>query len=473
VRKIPQPPFVIDFDYLTAAIVGTEPGYRLISAATVQMCIAALDAMHFNRYWLASGEYLTSGQQDTRDALVDGAILELLEAVTITCEDAERVLSGGAGGGGCEEYESENDMSLNLITIGGQTYLVKPSTCCGDDLLFPLGQPVNVRVGAGGGAVVASGSDSDTGITFDSVPDDNLTCYANKAVPYLLGRAYEFFETSDGILNYGLDILAGGIDELFDLGSIVTDLLGTDETGAVDTLRNFDSAQVYGVYTDAEFVAVMVERWTDMGYRGAVSRDDLQAWAGSAPSTWDGVPVRGLLENWVSRSIILRYNQDLQVFAAECKTGQTLDDVNEDQESWNAYSEHVGGTTGLTYPVWFREPGIVIGVNQEYVSPDAPTGSILAIATDITVGVSGNFGIAFDGHSGAGWTGIPGGSSRQYWSITDGTNWEEVSAIIEQFITGLDGGGASVGADSQNKVFWQSAGSCTLNKLVVVGLPLS
>jgi len=466
-----RPPFQIDWPTLQALTIGSAASSvdRELSAQTLHMCLAAMDAMRFNRYWKAGGGFLSEAQIVAKNKAVDQAIFELLEELYVRADYAAAGDTGSLAGsnGDCEEEMAD----LAIVRIGGRAYLADLKCACGDTPLYDLTASKAVSVlnqKTGEVTVGVQKALTSTGDTF-SLDDSFLSCYALKAATLLLQIAYTYSGIARNIATQAAAVLVGDLGDLFNFDEIGLELLDLDASTGVDLILGNTDEGLAAAYSDAEYIQIMADHWT---YTGPVSLGELREWAAKSPVKWDGIAVRSVLIEAVTYASILGVNDYLNLYAQECRTGNDYDDVADYVESIEAYGEYVGQTTGLTYPVWVRSPEVVIGVNEQYVSPDKPTGSVLAIAVDITVGAPGNAGIAFNGHTGAGWTGVPGGSSRQYWAIWDSTNWEEVAAIIEQFISGLDGGGASVGSDANNKFFWQSSGSCTLHTMVVVGNPL-
>lgn len=377
----PLPPFQIDYSYLTGATDGLEPVYRLVTPATVQMCIAALDAMRYNRYWIANGEYLTDGQIASKNDIVDNAILELLEAVTIT-EGQLNSVTDCNGCGPCENDCEEQMSNPIILRLGGVPYLAE--VCCGQETnLFQL-TGTTAQVSDDGTILVPTTSDIETDMpaTYE-VSSDNLACYAGKATEYMLQRAADFVTTMRSIAESGLDLLSS-YDEAADVLLVVADLLGAESNDLTDIILGADAATIENAIKSTTTAEALEARWE---YPGSINRLQLISWVSGAPWTIDGVRVKPLLIYWASCSILAGYNKNLAVLSQECETGRTLDDINPGHEY---YEREIGG---LVYPVYVYHPGEVIepGGASAWVPPIADDGvTVVAMYTHMRTSAGGN-----------------------------------------------------------------------------------
>jgi hypothetical protein len=338
------------------------------------MCIAALEAMHYNRYWQANGGWLTDEQIATKNDLVDRAIYELLAPVV-----DDSVLDDQKPAYDAFADDCEDDMRPWVIYLGGNAYLADDCGC--GTKYFRLTE-VSPTIGDDG-VVFGSADETDPGYLFDDVSDNLASCYAEKAVPYLLGRCRDFTETANSILEQGLDFVAGGFDEWLNLGALAIDLLGGDESDILAVLKGFDQSEIDDALTDETYVNTMIDLWT---YTGPVSKQELRAWAQSGPSKVGDVTVRGLLDTWISSSLILGYNQQLEVYIAECKAGMTTSELPDLLLNDDGSRDYTWGVK--TYRVYtidmndtnIKDAGVVPGAgvcDGLFVHWTAPSGGVL------------------------------------------------------------------------------------------------
>lgn len=284
------------------------------------------------------------------------------------------------------------DDEMPIIKLGGIAYLI--NNCgCGDTELYRLDRAtVEVDNDTGDTKVLlldvtdkGAGKDYD----FPVVADGNQACYAEKAVEYLLGRAWEYHQVWEEILAIGVDNLLGSLDEWLDVGGLISQILTGVGGGVIEATRGWSTADLQDAFESQDFIDGMVASWT---YSGAVTRDELNEWAQTAPvylavddqseieAMLSGIRMRELLAYWVRWSLINGYNDDLQILAAECETGRTLADIVE------TYYQEIK-VNGDTYPTWTFHPNLVDPGPGEW-QPDVP--DLQAIAAVWTIsGTSG------------------------------------------------------------------------------------
>lgn len=377
---------------------------------------------------------------------------------------------GLMGAPGCID-DSEDDMpNVFIIKLDGKPYLAQNCGC--ETELYRLDQ-ATVTTDEEGKAVVSSMLDDDVkagkDLTFD-IPTGYLSCYATKAVAYLMDRFIEYFIMSNNILEEGIDTLAGGLDELYDIGAIVIDLLGGSTTGLVDDLRGWSVGDVQAVLADPDYIDALEAVWTATG---ALNRWELQDWIAKTPAHWDDVPMQVLLRTWVRYSVMAGYNTALRVLAAECENEKTLEDVileaggQIELPDGTLYSETE--YNNYLYPVWYQEPGVVLdgsGGNIYWYAPDAYKEDIFGMFFQIQASGEGGCEIYFqDGHvqlTPLNGTAYKGGSEDA-----------NMVAMIESY-TSLDfhtgGGGGDDGLDPHIRT-WNVSGTntYTIQKVWMVG----
>lgn len=431
------PPFQIDYSYLVGSTAGTIPVMREVSHDTIHMCLAALDAMRFNRYWRAGDDWLTDAQKQDRTDRIDRAIFELLEAVdTIPPDAADCPLPPLPMAGGYDDCAE--DETMPIIYINGQAYLTDNCGC--GTKFFQLTESA-VSLDDSGNPQILAPQNAEPGYDFPELEDSFLTCYAGKAVPYLLARAEEFVQTYLSILEQGLDSVAGGLDELLDIASIVGDILGLDRSGFVDLIRGFDEAELDDAWEDTTFIQTMKDNWT---FTGPVSKNDLMQWVKAGPAYVGNVPLKVFMMEWLKFSLVLGYNKQLSIYAMECETGNTLEDL-QDEYGYD-YSEAEENSRTFAIYDWQPEETILNGVDEWRAinSGFIPAGAeILAIAIEFTLAGNPDIGI---------WT--TGASSHNYYG-PDGTH--ELSANhdadAENVIEAYWGSGLSSGGTLTAKEF--------------------
>jgi hypothetical protein len=269
---------------------------------------------------------------------------------------ASNLLGGGAGGE-LNGTEQDNDM-MQIIKIGGVAYLTY-ACGCGDTELYRL-TPASVQVDTKtGNASVLSALDSQKTSKIPAVASDNLSCFAEQAVPYLLDRAYQFASALETIIEEGVSALSGSIGDWLDIGGIVQMVLLGGATDLYDLIVGHSLTDIENAYLDSTFQQTMLDAWS---YSGNISRADLREWVQAAPvyvglgsepeSLWpiNGWKMRYALQQWVNFSLLSGLADDLQEYAAQCNTGVTLEGINYAVNVGEGYSEVT--INGDTYPVW-------------------------------------------------------------------------------------------------------------------------
>ena len=361
-------------------------------------------------------------------------------AETVTPDEREEIgtrlqqfVSGyGAGTGLCEECE--DDMACaKPVKIGSKWYLYSDCAGCDNPLYFELtpvsvdneGQPISVYDGGSFGGGFSSGGGASGSWDFSGVSDDNVSCYAEKATAYMLGRALEFAKAVIDWTALGVDVFAGEYDEWLEVARLTGDLIFG--TGDMTEIQNLTKSQVETVFASAAVVDPLAAAWT---FTGTATRSELFQWVGNAPVLSGGVPVRFLLDQWLGFSIIAGYNNDLAVLAAECESGNTIpiddgfpttqsllethdwavvwdfhttqfaiDGVNLSQGDWFGLNDHTewvagqgyrakdgvnGGSNRLLYLIFNNDDsGAVREFHCDYTRTIAPTSSYTAINNSI------------------------------------------------------------------------------------------
>ncbi|MCK5133317.1 MAG: hypothetical protein KAR40_14340 [Candidatus Sabulitectum sp.] len=303
------------------------------------------------------------------------------------CPDAGQcVYSGGNGwcgffADGCDFGRYEK---MSIIKIGGIAYLVNNCGCADAELYQLSRASVTVDEETGDAKIAKldiAGIKAGKDLDFPPVSASFQSCYAEKAVSYLMARVVEYMATADEIMLTGLDFLAGGLDEWLDVAAVAIDLLGGESVGLLSLVRGYTLADIEDALTATDFVDHMEATWT---FDGAINRVQLFNWVMTAPFISDEIPVQNLMVQWLSSSIIAGYNEQLRMFATECETGQTLADIVE------SYYEEVE-YNGNTYPTWTYQPDLLNpapGVFQ----PDVPDLQAIAGVWTIT-GTSGTVSV--------------------------------------------------------------------------------
>jgi hypothetical protein len=313
----------------------------------------------------------------------------------------EGQLPGPYGTASSEAEAREEETMPNIIYIEGAAYLVDD---CGCGTKFFRLSEASVNLDAAGNVEILDPANDTAGYEFE-LDDSYLTCYAGKSVPYLLDRCLEFIDTYLGIMQNGLDYVAGGLDELFDIGAMVLDILGMDQNGFVDFIRGFDEGDIETAFNDATYRSTMESLWP---YTGHVTRTQLQKWVEAGPAYVNSVPVKVFAQEWLSLSLIRGYNDQLRVYAGECENNTTLDDINQELTEQTLSYVH---TDGKTYPIYIKtalSDDITDGADYNLQEPDPfedGTGHLAVLVKTSATGVQ-NWSGSFWAKSGKweGWT---------------------------------------------------------------------
>lgn len=287
------------------------------------------------------------------------------------------------------EAQMEDTEEQMIIKIGGVAYL--PNNCgCGDTELYPLGLAVTPTIDPITKAITLPDVETlKPSKTFAlPVTDSNLACYGVAATEYLLDRCIEFWETYETLITGGIAGLSG-TDLPFEVGAMIANLLDGAGTTIIESLRGSTLEEMITPLNDQTFRDHMAGLWA---FSGAVTKDQLWQWANSSPVYWPipdygaaGVvfptEARSLLTRWIQFSVIANYNTDLETLAAQCESGQTLDDINADQSEFA--SSELYDYNGTTYKVWTISPEVLVVEDQWWDSGLQLTAPI-CIGGDIT-----------------------------------------------------------------------------------------
>lgn len=184
----------------------------------------------------------------------------------------------------------------------------------------------------------------------------NQSCYAESAVAWIFSRAVDMHSMLVDAATLGIDSMAGEKDELVEWALLLVDLFN----GANDlwNVVGRSKGQVAAIFADQDLIDTMVAAWT---FEGEVTRQELDLWIENAPGyTW-GVPVRLLLYTWMVYGMFSRYNQHLELLAAECESGYSLETggIPGAGGSGGGAPGYTGGAvettiedSGDTFPVW-------------------------------------------------------------------------------------------------------------------------
>jgi len=388
-KKVYRPPFQIDWPTLQALTVESAASNveRELSAQTLHMCLAAMDAMRFNRYWRAGDSFLTEVEIVAKNQAVDQAIFELLEELYVRSDSFAAGDSGSMAGsnGDCEE-EMPN---LAILHFGGRSYLAELNCGCGDTPLYDLTATKAVSFLNEKTGEVTMGVEkalTSTGDTF-SLDDSYLTCYASKAATLLLQIAYTYSGIARNIATQLASVVVGDLGDLFNQDEIGLELLDLDASTGVDLILGNSDDGLAAAYSDPAYIQIMADLWT---YTGPVSLWQLREWAAKSPAKWNGVAVRAVLVEAVTYASILGVNDYLNLYAQECRTGNTYSDVADYVESESSYQDI--DYNGVTYRVWDWSPAATLtSSGQSWALPSDVNGySVKAIYTTVTTGAQSN-----------------------------------------------------------------------------------
>jgi len=307
------PPFQVDYGYLTANAI-TTGHTRTLSASTIHMCIAALQAMHYNRYWIADDGFLSDEQIADKNDLVDLAIYELLEAAGIPEETINDIISNSAYGGGGACDESEEDM-VNILWIKGTPYLVKDCGCS-DAAFFQL---TSAEVSIGDDGTISIGDTPDTGgITFPATEDSYKSCVGEAFVPYALQLAANYQSILVNVAATGIDVLSGW-DELLDVAQLIARWLGGDTD--LEDWSELVSSSVQQAFADEDYQDFMVGTFEAIWDGGPFTRQTLHDWIVTSPQFVDSIPVRWLADDWAQYCNLTSLNEQLMATSTSCAAG--------------------------------------------------------------------------------------------------------------------------------------------------------
>ena len=265
---------------------------------------------------------------------------------------------GGPGDAlGDELDDCEDEMTLKIVHIDGVPYLQDDGYT---GTTFYQITPVSVSSDGEGVCILPPGDD-EVVREYPPVGDDYLSCYAGKVVPYLLNRAYLFYEFAEQLSLQGIDAILGNWDELADTVAMILDLLGGDgQSNILEMLRGTTLAEIQTAMADPDYIAFMESQWT---VQSAPSRTEIAKWASKSPHTWDGVAVGAVLALWVNYSFWPHFQNEIAVFAYECTTGNTIDDITPDYEDVEQ--------GGVNYRVWEWTPNVVLDTEgEQWFPPD-------------------------------------------------------------------------------------------------------
>jgi hypothetical protein len=463
-----RPPFQIDYDVLLDVATETSHG-RQLSTTTMHMCIAALDALKYNRYWKSGDGWLTDSQQISRNEIVDKAIDELLTAISTATTENDINIYGNYGCGGTN-CDCEDETMPNIIHINNEAFLVED---CGCDSRFYRLTAAPLTISEDGAATIPPAEDVDPGLEFPAVPSDFQSCYSGKAIPYLLARLVEYVETADSIIETGVDFLAGQIDEWLDIGAVVVDLLGGEQSNLINLIRGYDIADIEAVTQDEDFIDLISATWN---FDGPVYRAGLFEWIKTWPFWFSDIPIQNLGIQWMSTSLVAGYNHQLRQYAEECRTGNTLDDINEE------YAEENILYNGDYYPYLMATPNHNLMTSGNYTLAN-PSWDILGVAMQVETNGPGAILVDVAVINNSTQASIQCGNTYvdPDW-VANTTRVSQGGSVVEAVAAILLGG--SVTGGSEGAVGWSQCGAAAANpvggptlanvsKFVVIGEPLA
>ena len=285
---------------------------------------------------------------------------------------------------GCRKQEIEEALTGNDHGANGSA---KGCDEMGCNCLFveKVGNTYVLREILGGGNVITYGSlsggsgTSESGISLQSIAEggaqigqsfsygQNLSCFHDSASEYLLERARDFARTLQNFSEYGL----GAVDWSTNLVNWLPAVGGWIENNSDDIIGFINT---FGNNIEAELGSQsLADRGADnlarQSITGAMTREQLQAWARAFPHTWGAslVPVRYLLENWSNYARLAEINEELALIASGCGSGQPANLANL-PHSGGGYlppSTGGGGTQGEPWTKTFNfttgQQGWIIG----------------------------------------------------------------------------------------------------------------
>lgn len=258
----------------------------------------------------------------------------------------------GANGsaGGC------NDMGCNCLFVErvGNTYVLREVLGGGNVITYGSlsGGSGTSESGISLGSIVEGGSQIGQQFQYGQ----NLACFHDSASEYLLQRARDFARTLQNFSEYGL----GAVDWSTNLVNWLPAVGGWIENNS-DDIINF--INTFGNNIEAELGSQsLADRGADnlarQNITGAMTREQLQAWARAFPHTWGAslVPVRYLLENWSNYARLPEINEELALIASGCGSGQpaNLDNLPYSGGGYLPPSTGGGGTQGEAWTHTFN-----------------------------------------------------------------------------------------------------------------------
>jgi len=275
-------------------------------------------------------------------------------------------------------------MPLTMLHFSGRDYLAE--ICCGQETKLYQLQNTDAQLDPDGKVVVPTVKDTAKSeydqVSNLKVPDASISCYAAKAVPYLLTRCADYIETMRNIAQFGIDLVAGEYDEAANGALILADLLGTGTAEVRDLLFGEDPEVVRAAILSEEVETAMIDAWT---YDGTLNRFQLIWWATKCPWSVDGIRILPLVVYWASNSLIWGYNDQLTLYGQECITGNSVDDIPVGYE----YYERESG--GITYPVYVYTPNVTLvsGGTSSWTVPISSEMDIVALYGKLQFGSGG------------------------------------------------------------------------------------
>jgi len=363
------PPFQVD--YTALAEISTNAATRQLSQQTINMCILALNEMHYNRYWLASGERLTVEQQHLKNDIVDAAILELLLPVDDTSpalpgDAIEQITQQILGAGGCQPEKCEDDNMPYILRLNGVAYLAD-NCSCGDTQLYQLNQ---ASVDANG--AVYYPQLGDVAFSFPGVTETAEDCYALASAEFLLGRVIDWHSSAVDLALQGLDILTE-LPEIANWFLVLGDILN----GAADMpqIVAIAKSQVASVLSDTDLIESVAADWI---YPAGITREGLKQYAKTTDKLVAGVPLQLMFWGFALTADMTYINQQLAILAAECESGLSAGGNPIDLGGGASYTELP--YSGETYPIWVQEYDPILLIVGGTTSIDVPsTDSIMSV----------------------------------------------------------------------------------------------
>lgn len=217
---------------------------------------------------------------------------------------------------------------------------------CGCLFVERVGNKYVLREALGGGNVITYGSlsggsaTSESGISLQSIAEggiaigqpfnygQNLSCFHDSASEYLLARARDFARTLQNYTEFGL----GAVDWSTNLVNWLPMVGSWIENNSDDVISfiNTYGNNIEGELTSQSLADRGAQNLSRQGITGAMTREQLQAWAKSFPHVWGAslVPVRYLLENWSDWAKLEEINAELALIASGCGTDNPVNQLN-------------------------------------------------------------------------------------------------------------------------------------------------